>query len=139
MWLAADYRFGTAGRMGPGYFPKVLASILILLGVVSLVRSLATKGEPLGSLAWKQLALILLACALFAWALPRLGLVVALLALCLVSAAASPKFRFDLKASVGLVALIAFSVGVFVYGLGVPMPLLGAWLEPIYAALTAKY
>ncbi len=26
-WIARDYSFGTASRMGPGYFPTVLAAI----------------------------------------------------------------------------------------------------------------
>ena len=32
--IARDYSMGTAGRMGPGYFPRGLGSILILLGLI---------------------------------------------------------------------------------------------------------
>ncbi len=130
LWYGADYRMGTAGRMGPGYFPKVLAGLLIGFGVISLVRGFIAKGEPIGAIGWKPLFLILLACALFAVLLPPLGLIVALLVLVLVSAAASKEFAFDLKATAGLVALLAFCVVVFVKGLGVPMPIVGRWLEP---------
>ena len=44
-----------------------------------------------------------------------------------VSAAASEKFRFEWKAVLGLIVLIAFCALVFVMGLGVPMPLIGTW------------
>ncbi len=131
LWIGADYKFGTAGRMGPGYFPKVLASLLILLGAVSLVRSLVVKGTPISEVLWRPLILILLATALFAFLLPRAGVVVALLSLSLVSAAASREFRFDWRATAGLVGLIAFCVLVFVKGLGVPMPITGSWLQPV--------
>jgi hypothetical protein len=60
-----------------------------------------------------------------------LGLIIALLALVLTSAAASERFRFDWRAALGLVALIVFCALVFVKGLGVPMPLFGPWLEPL--------
>ena len=33
-YLALDYPFGSALRMGPGYFPRVLSGILIAFGVV---------------------------------------------------------------------------------------------------------
>ena len=49
----------------------------------------------------------------------------------LVSASASPKFRWDVRAAAGLLALIVFCVLAFVKGLGVPMPILGSWLEPL--------
>jgi hypothetical protein len=55
--------------------------------------------------------------------------VIALLALVLLSAAASEKFRFDWWAVLGLVGLIAFCSLVFVNGLGVPAPLIGSWFE----------
>ena len=33
IYLARDYAFGTALRMGPGYFPSVLGGLMILFGV----------------------------------------------------------------------------------------------------------
>jgi hypothetical protein len=38
-WIAREYGFGSASRMGPGYFPTVLSSLLALFGVIALVRS----------------------------------------------------------------------------------------------------
>jgi Tripartite tricarboxylate transporter TctB family len=126
-WIARDYGFGTASRMGPGYFPTVLSALLVAIGVISLVRSFIVPAEPLGQFAIKAGFLIILATALFGILINRAGLIVALLALVLISAAASEKFRFDWKATVGLLVLIAFCALVFVKGLGVPMPLIGTW------------
>jgi hypothetical protein len=130
LWIGRDYEFGTASRMGPGYFPLVLASILTGLGVISILRSFLVPGEPVSAILWKPMVLILLAATLFGYLLPRAGVVIALLVLCLVSAAASTQFRFDWKATGGLFVLITFCVLVFVKGLGVPMPITGTWLQP---------
>ncbi len=135
LWIGRNYRFGTAGRMGPGYFPIVLAWMLVLLGCLSIVRGCLTKGEPVTPIVWKALVFVLAACAAFGLLLAPFGLIVALLALCLLSAAASQEFRFDTKATLGMIGLIAFCVLVFVKGLGVPMPLLGSVLEPVLGPL----
>jgi Tripartite tricarboxylate transporter TctB family len=127
VWIGRNYAFGSGARMGPGYFPTVLGVILALFGAASLVRSLLHPGEPVGAIAWKPLAMITGATVLFGYLLPRAGLIVALLVLVLVSAAASEKFRFDWRATVGLIALIAACTVVFVMALGVPMPVLGTW------------
>ncbi|MET0529508.1 MAG: tripartite tricarboxylate transporter TctB family protein [Microvirga sp.] len=129
--IARNYSVGTASRMGPGYFPLALAGLLILLGLVAVVRSFIASGGPIGSFAWKPLLLVLVATALFGALVGTLGLIVALLALVLTSAAASERFQFDWRAVLGLVALIVFCSLVFVKGLGVPMPLFGPWLEPL--------
>ncbi len=131
LWIGAEYRIGSAGRMGPGYFPRALAIILIGIGAIAMARAFFAKGEPVGYIAWKPFFIILASCALFAFALPRVGFMIALLLLCLGSATASRDFRFEPLAAFGLVALIALCALVFVKGLGVPMPLLGYWLEPI--------
>ncbi|KAB2849917.1 MAG: tripartite tricarboxylate transporter TctB family protein [Hyphomicrobiaceae bacterium] len=133
LWIGQGYKVGTAGRMGPGYFPLALASILLVLAGLSLVRSFVIKGEAVPTIAWRPMLLILLATGLFGLLLPRAGLAIALLALCLVSAAASKEFRFAWKATAGLIGLITFCTFVFVKGLGVPMPIIGRWLEPFVA------
>jgi putative tricarboxylic transport membrane protein len=131
IFIARNYSVGTASRMGPGYFPLALSGLLIIFGLVAVVRSFIVPGEPIGAFAWKPMVLVLGATALFGALISTLGLVIALLALVLVSAAASEKFRFDWRAVLGLVALIIFCSLVFVKGLGVPMPLFGPWLEPL--------
>ena len=129
--LGSDYPLGTAGRMGPGYFPAVIASLLIFFGVVSIVRSLVTTGGAIRIAAIKPLLLITGAVAAFGLLLNPLGLLVAMAVLILMSAAASEAFRFEWSATAGLVALIIFCSFVFVKALGVPMPLVGDWLAPL--------
>ena len=135
--LAAGYPLGTAGRMGPGYFPTVIASLLILFGTVSTVRSLVTTGEPIRIVAIKPLLLITAAVVAFGFLLNTAGLVIAMVVLILMSAAASQAFQFQWTAMAGIVALILFCSLVFVKALGVPMPLIGDWVAPLLAWLGA--
>ena len=132
--IGAEYPLGTAGRMGPGYFPAVIASVLILFGIVSVARSFVTTGDAVRIAAIKPLILITGAVVAFGLLLNGLGLIAALAALVVMSAAASEAFRFDWKATLGVVALIGFCSLVFVRALGVPMPLAGAWVAPILPA-----
>jgi hypothetical protein len=114
---ARGYSLGSAGKMGPGYFPLLLGVVLALLGAVLVGRSLVLTGEPLPSFRLLPLALIAAAVCLFGALVEPLGLVVALVALTLLAAAAGPHFRW--LEAIGLaVALVVFSVAVFVYALG---------------------
>ena len=125
--ISRDYSFGSAGRMGPGYFPSVLSCLLIGFGVLALLRGLRKDGPAFGGFAWKQAALVLAAIVAFGLLLQGAGLIPALLALIFGSAAASVKFRFEWKATLLAFALVAFCALVFVKGLGLPMPLFGSW------------
>jgi hypothetical protein len=125
--IARDYGMGSSSRMGPAYFPTVLGSLLLLIGIASLVRSFFAKGEPIGAIAWKGMFLVTSATVLFGVLLRPAGLVAALAVLILVSAAASIKFRFDWRALTMMAGLIVFCALVFVQGLGLPVSLLGTW------------
>lgn len=127
--VARDYSFGTAGRMGPGYFPTMISSLLVIFGLVALAKGLLRDGAPLGKINWKGLLLVTLSVALFGALLERAGLAVALVVLILVSAAASERFRFEYRAALGVVALVVFCLTVFIKGLGLPMPILGEWFK----------
>lgn len=125
-YIALDYEMGTAVRMGPGYFPRVLGIVLALIGFASLVRSFLRPGEAVGRLAWRVALLVLGATAFFGMLVRGAGLVVALFVLVLISAYASKQFR--LPSTVLLAAgLAVFSVLIFLKGLGIPLPLLGSW------------
>ncbi len=64
---------GTALRMGPGYFPLLLAAVLILLGIVVLIQATRVQGEPIGPLAWRGMLLILPAPIFFGLTVRGLG------------------------------------------------------------------
>jgi hypothetical protein len=121
--LARDYAFGTATRMGPGYFPTVLGGLLILFGLYLVVTGLRSedKIEP----GWSPRALIVLplSLVLFGVLMDRAGFVPALAGLIFGSAAAGTDFR-PLEILLLTVVLTAFSVVVFVWGIGLPYPLL---------------
>jgi hypothetical protein len=123
--IARDYGMGSSSRMGAGYFPTVLGGLLLLIGLASFVRSFFARGEPIGDIAWKGMALVTVATLLFGALLRPVGLVAALTALILVSAAASVRFRFDWRALAMMAGLVVFCALVFVKGLGLPVSLLG--------------
>jgi hypothetical protein len=131
LWFGSAYRMGVAARMGPGYFPVVLSLILGGFGAISVIRSFLTEGEPLGGVAWKQLAIITVALVLFGFLIDKAGLIFGIPALVILSAFASEQSKFDVKALLALAGLTVFCIVVFVKGLGVPMPIFGTWFDGI--------
>ena len=127
LYIAKDYGMGKAAKMGAGYFPMVLSGLLTLFGVIALVRSFIRPGESLGDFGWKACAHICGGVLLFGALLKPAGLVIALLALTLTSAAGSAHFKFTWRSALALVGLIVFCGLVFVKGLKVPMQLFGTW------------
>jgi putative tricarboxylic transport membrane protein len=119
---ARGYSLGTPGRMGPGYFPILLATVLGGLGLLLVVRSLVIAGDRLSRLHLLPLAIIALGVCLFGVFIERLGLVIALIVVTMVTALASRESRPMEFTALALV-LAAFSVGVFVYALRLPLPI----------------
>jgi hypothetical protein len=127
--VARNYSFGTAGRMGPGYFPTIISALLILFGLVTIAKGFVRNGERIGTINWKGLTLVTLSVCAFGFLLETAGLAVALTALILISAAGSERFRLETKPLIGLVALNIFCLAVFVGGLGLPLPIIGEWFK----------
>jgi putative tricarboxylic transport membrane protein len=126
--LGHDYSMGTSVRMGPAYFPTVLGALLTLLGALIGGRSFLALGARLGHFALRPVILVLVSVVLFAVALEPLGLVVATFLLIFVGALAGSEFRWKETAGVYLI-LIAFSIVVFHYGLGMTFPLWPAFMQ----------
>ncbi|WP_342641100.1 tripartite tricarboxylate transporter TctB family protein [Rhodoligotrophos ferricapiens] len=123
------YDLGTPLRMGPGYFPLVLAVVLIALGLAIAGKALVDVGvEPLGGIPWRGLVLLLAAPVIFGLTIKGLGLAPSLFVTALMSAFASR--RTPLSVAVLLAALLTlFCVLIFVYGLGITVPVFGSWLS----------
>ena len=127
---AAGYELGTALRMGPGYFPLVLAGLMGVLGVAIVAKGVfrAAEDGALGNVPWRGLVLILAALVFFGATIRGLGLAPALFVAAFMSALAS-RSNTPLAAAVLAAALTLFCLLIFSFGLGVPVPILGPWLR----------
>ncbi|MFZ2986544.1 tripartite tricarboxylate transporter TctB family protein, partial [Ideonella sp.] len=87
-WGATEYSFGSSARPGPGYFPFGLGVLMALLGSVVMFKSLTIEtadGDPVGGFAWRPLLIILGSVLVFGAALPRLGMLISLPVLIIMS------------------------------------------------------
>jgi hypothetical protein len=128
-YAASTYRMGVLTSMGPGYFPFWLGILLTFLGACVFVTGIRAgdSGASLGRWDFKALAIIVGSIALFGILLAPLGLIGAIVVLVIVSSVASPEF--DLGVTIlNTVILTIVSLAVFVWGIGLQMPLLPAFL-----------
>ena len=125
-----SYELGTPLRMGPGYFPLVLAGILVVLGLLivgkGFIPSSSAEGR-FGSVPWRALFLIVLAVLFFGLTVRGLGLVPATAVTALLTALAS--YRTGILAALAIAAgLTVLCVLIFVLALHLRLPLFGPWL-----------
>ena len=121
--IAHDYPFGNAFRMGPGYFPSVLGGVLALFGIVLMVRGLRSNEQITGGWSLRALIVLPLSFVLFGLLMDHAGFVPALAVLIFGSAAGGSEFKFG-EIVLLTVILTVVSVAIFIWGLGLPYPLL---------------
>jgi hypothetical protein len=126
--IALGLDMGSTLRMGPGYFPMVLAVVLIALGGLILLAAFKTTGEDIGAHAWRGMMFILPAPVFFGLTVRGLGFVPSIFLTTLIASMASMKIRplyaLTLAAGVTLFATLVFS-----YALGLPFRRFGPWLS----------
>lgn len=121
--IASTYPMGTLLRMGAGFFPTVLGYILFVFGAVLVIKGVRSTDRIEQNWSLRALFVIPATLVLFGLLIERIGFVPSLLALIVGSAAASREFK-PLEALVVGVVLTALCVAVFIWGLGLPYPLL---------------
>jgi hypothetical protein len=128
-YTSTTYDLGTALRMGPGYFPLVLAGILVVLGVAILVQSFFDGPDEttMERVPWLGLVLIMGALVFFGLTVRGLGIAPALFVTTFMSAFASQKTGL-VGALVIAVLLVIICMLIFVIGLGLPLQMVGPWL-----------
>ena len=126
-WVgASNYQMGSAARMGPGWFPSVLGAIMTFLGVLIAAIGLKnqatwTAGEGIGW-TWQPVIILTVAVILFGFALPTLGMVVAIIMLTFISGIAAHDKEYQSLAMITVIMCI-FCAAVFVWGLKLQMKL----------------
>ena len=104
IFISSSYPLGTAARMGPGYFPRMLGILLLALAAILILRSYFLRGPAPAMRNLKPLVI-------------------------LISSSADREFRWK-EAVVSSLILAAFTVGVFIYGLGLQLPIWPPFLVP---------
>jgi hypothetical protein len=123
MLIALDYAMGTAGRMGPGYFPRWLGGILCALGALLVLRSFRLQADRIAFPTFKPVLIVLASVFLFALTVPRLGLVLSTILTVMVASTASHEYRWK-ESIIAAVVLSLFVLLAFRYGLQLQLP---AW------------
>src|SRR5450759_3307151 len=116
------YPIGSASRMGPGYFPVVLAIIMAVLGLIISFMSLTTDGQPVDKFAVRPLIFILGAVVIFGLLVKALGIALGIIVLVIVSAYGGHEFKLK-EVLITAIILAVSSVLIFVYGLKLPFPI----------------
>ena len=121
------YTLGTAARMGPGYFPRILGILLMVLGAIIALRSLRSHGPPLPGWKWRPTVIVLGSVVLFGLIVQPVGIAISTVILIVGASAASPEFR-PREAIISGVLLATLAVGVFVIGLKLQLPIWPAFI-----------
>jgi hypothetical protein len=123
VFMARDYPFGTALRMGAGFFPVVLGVVLVLFGFYFVARGMRDSAKIEGNWSLRALIVLPLAFVLFGVLMEHAGFVPAMLVLIVGSAAAGTEFRL-VEVLAASVLLTAMCVALFIWALGLPYPLI---------------
>jgi hypothetical protein len=121
--IGSNYTLGSAARMGPGYFPRILGILLILLGAILALRALRLNGPPIPAWKWRPTLIVLGSVVLFGLIVNYAGLVVSTILLIVIASSASHEFR-PKEAAISAVLFATLAVGVFVIGLNMQI---GIW------------
>jgi len=128
MWIARDYPFGSALRMGPGYFPSVLGGIMVAMGIYVLALGLRKDHEKIqGNWSIRALIVLPISMIVFGILMEEAGFIPAMAALIPISAAAGRDFKWVevVALTIGLTILCAAG---FIFAFGLPYPLIkGMW------------
>jgi hypothetical protein len=132
---ARHYPFGTIARFGAGFFPFWLGVALASLGVLLALSSLlgAGDGKPeiatvLATMDLRSFTVVIGSVVLFGITLTRFGLLLSIVILVLVSSLGSRELRWGSTFAAAML-LAAGCSAVFVYGLGLTVPVLPAAFE----------
>jgi hypothetical protein len=118
----SKYTLGAAARMGPGYFPRILGILLIALGAILALRALRLEGPPIAKWKLRPIVIVLGSVVLFGLIVQKLGVAISTVILILLASTASQEFRLK-EALISGVLLAALSVGVFIVGLKLQLPI----------------
>ena len=118
---------GEASSMGPGYFPIGLGLLLIVLGLVVGFGESTPDTRDVPPLPWRGVTLVTGSVLFFGLTVRLLGFAPSLLVSTFVAGLATGRLK-PAPALVLSAVVTVFSIAIFVFGLGMPYPVIGPWL-----------
>lgn len=125
--LSADLTMGTVADMGPGWVPRALAIICMLIGAALLAESLLARdqGQPV-SIAIRPLLLVTAMVVGFAMLLPFLGLPLTVVLAMVPAGLSGEQFRWPSLLVIAAV-VAALTTALFAWALNLQIPVLPAF------------
>ena len=123
MFIASGYRFGSALRMGPGFFPTLLGAMLIVFGICIMMQGLRSSERIQENLSIRALILLPLSLVIFGLLIETTGFIPSIVALIFLSAAAGKEFKIVEVLFLTVVLTVA-STALFIWGLELPYPMI---------------
>src|SRR5262245_38162552 len=123
IFIARGYPFGSTMRMGPGYFPSLPGGILALFGIYVMIVGLRRGEKIMVHCSTRALIVLPLSLVAFGVLMNYTGFIPAMAVLIFGSASAGQDFKF-VEVLLLTVILTGLSVAIFIWGLGLPYPLI---------------
>ena len=67
VYFGSDLTMGTAGRMGPGYFPRLLSWLIVAIGAFVGFRSFLFDGPPIEAPVFRPMLFVLVSIIIFGY------------------------------------------------------------------------
>jgi Tripartite tricarboxylate transporter TctB family len=128
--LGRDLEFGNSFQMGPGYFPTVLSILTMILGAVMAFTGLrgARVEGAFSHIPWIGVISVIGSVVFFGFTIRGIGIAPAVALVVLATASASRYSRLTTSVLLAL-GMGTFCTFLFVYALGLPLPIFGPWLS----------
>lgn len=121
LYFGKDLTYGSASRMGPGYFPMWLSGIILGMGLLIVCRSVVVKGPPIEPIQIRPIFFVLAGTIVFAYLIAYIGLALSIFLMTMIAT----QSRSDTNKIETIALAVGLSLGavvVFVYVLGQAMP-----------------
>jgi Tripartite tricarboxylate transporter TctB family len=122
-WASADLGEGRFYSVGPALLPRMVATLIGIIGLALIVSSLIRDGDGLGRWTVRGPLFVFISVVAFALSIRTVGLALAGPLVAVISGAASPETK-PRELVVFAFVVTALSIGLFRYLLHLPIPIL---------------
>ena len=128
--VAQNYDLGSAQRMGPAFFPTILGGLLVVLGIVILLKGFghSETDHHVEKFHFAPIAWVLGSVIIFGATLTKLGFVISMAILVIISSMGSHEMKWKEVIALGTgMAILTYLV--FILGLKLTIPVWPWFLE----------